>query len=228
MSNPTSQVFGAETISRTFVEGAQQRRVLTNVSLAIDTGELVAITGASGSGKTTLLSILGLLDRDYEGTLRVFGKNVRELSERELGRLRNERIGFVFQAFHLIADATVLDNVLTPALFADRDRIQRRDAEEALERVGLRDRAESLPRYLSGGQRQRVAFARAWAQKTDVLLCDEPTGNLDSKSGREILDLLKSFHSEGKTIVVVTHSESLASAATRRISLRDGCIGSSE
>ena len=168
--------------------------------------------------------MLGGLDRGYKGTVRCFGDDLGALGERALAKLRNERIGFVFQAFHLLPHATVLDNVALPALFSDDADDGRVAAERALDRVGLLDRKDDGPAVLSGGQRQRVAIARAIARGPKVLLCDEPTGNLDRETGARILELLSSLHQGGATVIAVTHDERLAAAAQRRVALVDGVI----
>ncbi len=179
--------------------------------------------GPSGSGKSTLLGIVGGLDRDYQGKVAVFGEDLRGLSDRALSRLRGDRIGFVFQAFHLLAHLSVLDNVLAPALFTADDAGLRPRALALLERLGLADRALDTPARLSGGQRQRVAIARALLRRPALLLCDEPTGNLDAETGARTIELFRDLHREGGlTVVAVTHEERLAAVATRTLHLRDG------
>ncbi len=200
--------------------------MLSGVALSIDEGELVAVLGPSGSGKSTLLGIVGGLDRDYQGKVSVFGEDLRALGDRALSRLRGDRIGFVFQAFHLLPHLTVLDNVCAPALFTAADPGIRPRALALLERLGLAERAEDTPARLSGGQRQRVAIARALLRRPALLLCDEPTGNLDAETGARTIELFRDLHREGGlTIIAVTHEERLAAVATRTLHLKDGILG---
>ncbi|MFT3766041.1 MAG: ABC transporter ATP-binding protein [Minicystis sp.] len=218
-------VIRAADLSKHYGDGLARRAVLDRVTLAVEPGELVAVLGPSGSGKSTLLGIIGGLDRDHEGTAEVFGKDLRKLSDRDLSRLRGARIGFVFQAFHLLSHLTVLDNVLAPALFESGGADLRPRALELLDRLGLKGREGDTPARLSGGQRQRVAIARALLRKPELLLCDEPTGNLDVETGARTIDLFRELHAEGGlTIVAVTHEERLAQAATRTVHIRDGRI----
>jgi putative ABC transport system ATP-binding protein len=201
------------------------RAALDGVDFAVEPGDFVAVLGPSGSGKSTLLAVLGGLDRGYEGRVELFGSDLRALPDAALAKLRGARIGFVFQSFHLLAHLSVIDNVLTPALFADDGEDRRPRALELLSRLGLADRRDDPPTELSGGQRQRVAIARALLRKPDLVLCDEPTGNLDAETGGRIIDLFRALHREEKlTLVVVTHEERLARAATRTVRLRDGKI----
>ncbi len=212
-----------ERLTKHYGDGPARRAALDGVALTIDAGELVAVLGPSGSGKSTLLGVLGGLDRDYEGRVEVFGKDLRALGDAELSRLRGERVGFVFQAFHLLPHLTVLDNVLAPALFAADGADLPARALALLDRLGLEGRAGDTPAQLSGGQRQRVAIARALLRRPALLLCDEPTGNLDVETGARTIDLFRDLHAEGGlTIVAVTHEERLARVATRTLQLRDG------
>ena len=212
-----------DALTKHYGDGAARRAALDGVALSIDEGELVAVLGPSGSGKSTLLGIVGGLDRDYAGRVEVFGKDLRELADADLSRLRGERIGFVFQAFHLLPHLSVLDNVLAPALFAADGGALRARGLSLLDRLGLADRAGDTPAHLSGGQRQRVAIARALLRRPALLLCDEPTGNLDAETGARTIELFRDLHREGGlTIVAVTHEERLAVAATRTLQLRDG------
>jgi putative ABC transport system ATP-binding protein len=215
-----------EALIKHYGDGPARRAALDGVELTIDEGELLAVLGPSGSGKSTLLGILGGLDRDYQGKVEVFGEDLRALRDGALSRLRGERIGFVFQAFHLLSHLTVLDNVLAPALFAaDGADFWRSRALALLERLGLADRAGDTPASLSGGQRQRVAIARALLRRPRLLLCDEPTGNLDAETGARTIELFRDLHREGGlTVVAVTHEERLAGAATRTVQLREGKI----
>jgi putative ABC transport system ATP-binding protein len=210
-------------LTKWYGDGPARRAALDKVTFAVDPGEFVAVLGPSGSGKSTLLGVLGGLDRDYEGRAVVFDEDLRKLGDAALSRLRGERIGFVFQAFHLLGHLSVLDNVLAPALFAHGGTDLRVRAQQLLERLGLGDRAEDPPARLSGGQRQRVAIARALLRRPKLLLCDEPTGNLDTETGARTIELFRELHrQEGLTLVAVTHEERLAEAATRTVRLRDG------
>lgn len=210
-------------LSRVFGAGEASRRAVDGVSLTVEEGEVVLIFGPSGCGKSTLLALLGGLDRAYSGSLELFGRDVAGLSDGELSRLRGERIGFVFQAFHLLGHLSVLENVMAPALFTRNERSVEARAREMLERVGLGDRAGSRPAELSGGQRQRVAIARALLHQPTLLLCDEPTGNLDRKTGEQIIDLFADLHAAlGTTILIVTHEDRLARLAHRTLDMLDG------
>jgi putative ABC transport system ATP-binding protein len=196
-----------------------------NVSLQINAGDFIAITGPSGSGKSTMMNLVGALDMATEGDIYLGGQNIKYLEESELAQIRGRKIGFVFQTFNLIPTQTALENVTLPMLFQGTEKNQREErAKELLEKVGLSDRMHHLPNELSGGERQRVAIARAMANNPDIILADEPTGNLDSKAGEEIVNLFKNLNSEGKTIVVVTHNEELAKKTKRIIKLKDGRI----
>jgi putative ABC transport system ATP-binding protein len=196
---------------------------LRGVSLAIGRGELVAIAGASGSGKSTLMNVLGLLDRPDDGRYRFDGREVSTLSAREQARLRNTRIGFVFQAFHLLPRASALENVELPLVYSDRGDI-RGLGRRALEIVGLADRVAHTPAELSGGQQQRVAIARALVNEPDLMLADEPTGNLDSESAADILATFEALHAAGRTIVIVTHDAAVAARCPRPIRIADGRV----
>ncbi|HEV3291465.1 MAG TPA: ABC transporter ATP-binding protein [Streptosporangiaceae bacterium] len=198
-------------------------RAVDGVDLEVAPGETVAIMGPSGCGKSTLLYLLGGLDRPTAGEIWLDGQDITPMSERALARLRRDAIGFVFQAFHLMDELTAVENVELPALLAGRSpRAARRRAAELLERVGLADRARFLPTALSGGQRQRVAVARALVADPLVVLADEPTGNLDSASARDVLRLFDQLHQAGQTLVIVTHDARIAATADRMISMRDG------
>jgi putative ABC transport system ATP-binding protein len=225
MESTDGPLIRTEELRKVYGEGAARRAALDGVSLSIARGEFVTVLGPSGSGKSTLLGVVGGLDRAYEGKVELFGRDLGALGDRELALLRGERVGFVFQAFHLLAHLTVLENVLTPALFARGGGDLAPRALEVLRRVGLEDRARDTPAQLSGGQRQRVAIARALVRRPEVVLCDEPTGNLDTETGARIVELFQEIHERDKvTLVAVTHEERLAKAATRTVLLRDGKV----
>jgi putative ABC transport system ATP-binding protein len=211
-------------IGRTYTRpGGDAVRALDGVSLRIDRGEFVAIVGASGSGKSTLMNVLGLLDRPSEGRYLLDGRDVADLGVNELARLRNQRVGFVFQAFHLLPRTSALENVELPLLYSDRASIKGL-GRRALEAVGLADRIEHRPSELSGGQQQRVAIARALVNEPDLLLADEPTGNLDARSAGEIMAIFQSLHQAGRTLVLITHDAALAAHCDRIFHLDEGRI----
>jgi putative ABC transport system ATP-binding protein len=210
----------AHALTKIYRRGCEEVRALDNVSFEAREGDFIAVVGPSGAGKSTLLNILGCMDAPTSGTLRLFGSPVENVSEQERTLLRRERIGFVFQYFGLLPTLTVAENVALPGFFARR-RLDHR-VKELLEKVGLGHRGRHRPHELSGGEMQRAAIARALANRPQLLLADEPTGNLDSATGDAIIDLFRQLNAEGLTIVVVTHNPSLASAAQHRIVLRDG------
>lgn len=200
---------------------------LRDVSISFAEGEMTAIVGASGSGKSTLLHILGCLDRPTSGEYLLEGRNVATLNDNELSEIRNRKIGFVFQAFNLIPHMTILENVEIPLVYmGTRRRRRRRMSMEAIQLVGLGDRWRHSPSELSGGERQRVAIARAIVHGPRVLLADEPTGNLDSRTGKEILGVLHHLHDEGRTVIVVTHDKSIADTLERTVAMKDGQVDS--
>jgi putative ABC transport system ATP-binding protein len=210
---------------RQFHLGGSVVKALRGVDVRIDRGEYVAIVGPSGSGKTTLMNLIGCLDSPSMGTYRLDGEEVSTLDDDELSSIRNEKIGFVFQTFNLLPRATALDNVALPLVYAGAGRRERREAaKKALERVDLGDRTDHRPDQLSGGQRQRVAIARALVNSPSLLLADEPTGNLDQKTGAEIVKLFEQLNGEGMTVVLVTHDNQLADRAHRKIRIVDGLI----
>jgi putative ABC transport system ATP-binding protein len=212
-------------LTRVYDLGPQKIFALDGVNLTIEPGEYVAIMGPSGSGKSTLMNIIGCLDTPTSGTYLLDGVPVETLNDDELAAIRNKKIGFVFQTFNLLARTTALQNVELPLVYAKVSRAERRQlAEEALAAVGLADRMSHQPNELSGGQRQRVAIARALVNRPSLLLADEPTGNLDSQTGREILDLFQELHSRGNSIIMVTHEDDVAKEARRIIHIRDGRV----
>jgi putative ABC transport system ATP-binding protein len=216
-------------ISRTFEVGSQPVRALRNVDLTIGEGEYVSIMGPSGSGKSTLLNLIGCLDRPTSGSYQLDGQEVASLSEQELSRIRRHKIGFVFQFFHLIGRLTASGNVELPMMFAGMEPAERRQrAQRALQSVGLAQRTDHRPDQLSGGERQRVAIARAVVMEPAILLADEPTGNLDSASGQEIVELIEELNANGITLIVVTHDPEIGVRARRRIRLADGLVVSDE
>jgi putative ABC transport system ATP-binding protein len=214
-----------EGVTKCYATGAAEVHALRGVDLQIAAGELVAITGASGSGKSTALNVLGTLDRPSAGRYLLDGEPIEARSDTELARIRNRKLGFVFQSFHLLARDTALQNVELPLIYAGlRPRERRARATQALERVGLGDRMHHRPNQLSGGQQQRVAIARAIVNEPIVLLADEPTGALDSVSTQSVLGLLTELNRQGMTIVVVTHDQAVAAQAARQVDFSDGRI----
>ena len=211
-------------VSKIFRTTTIETTALNKIDLSVNKGEFISIMGPSGSGKSTLLNIIGLLDRESDGEVIIGGENVKKLSDRKLAKLRNHKIGFVFQSFHLINDLNVVDNVELPLLYRNISGKERRKlALEALERVGLKARTKHYPNQLSGGQRQRVAIARAIVGKPDLILADEPTGNLDSVMGNEIMNILLKLHKEeNTTIVMVTHDENMARKSESIVRFFDG------
>ena len=210
---------------KTYVMGQEEIHALRGVSIAIDRGEYVAIMGPSGSGKSTLMNLVGCLDTPSKGSYLLNGKEVAAMNDDELARIRNEEIGFVFQTFNLLPRASALHNVELPLIYAGIPAKERMDlARQALEKVELMSRASHKPNELSGGQRQRVAIARALVNNPSILLADEPTGNLDSKTGFEIMGVFERLHAAGNTIVLVTHEADIAAYAHRVISIRDGQV----
>ncbi|SDF06546.1 putative ABC transport system ATP-binding protein [Mucilaginibacter pineti] len=212
-------------IGRKYVIGAEVIHALKSVSLTINKGEFVALMGPSGSGKSTLMNILGCLDTPTKGEYILNGINVSHMSDNELAEVRNSEIGFVFQTFNLLPRSTALDNVALPLIYAGINKIKRTErATNALKNVGLGNRVDHKPNELSGGQRQRVAVARALINDPSIILADEPTGNLDTKTSIEIMGLIEDIHAKGNTIILVTHEEDIALHAHRIVRMRDGLI----
>ena len=217
-----SSVVEASELVKSYRRGAEEVRVLTGASFRIETGEFVAIVGPSGAGKTTLLNLVGCMDAPGAGVLRLAGREVQQMNERERTQLRRTRLGFVFQHFGLVPTLTVAENVALPLLFARRSDPAR--VASLLDQVGLAQRAQHRPHELSGGEMQRVAIARALVNEPALLLADEPTGNLDAATGASVIKLFTELHARGLTILVATHNRDFANAAQRRLTLRDGRV----
>ncbi len=214
-----------ENLYKIYHPGPQEVRALDGVSLSVEAGEFVAIVGHSGSGKSTLMNMLGCLDTPTSGAYFLEGRDVSRLRDDELSEIRNVQIGFIFQGFNLISGLDALENVELPLLYRGIGKSQRRQlAMDALRRVGLAERLHHRPAEMSGGQQQRVAIARAIAARPPLLLADEPTGNLDTRSGREVMDILWDLHAEGRTIILITHDEGIASSAQRIVRIQDGKV----
>jgi putative ABC transport system ATP-binding protein len=224
---PRDAIIVVRNMKREYVMGSETVRALRGVDFTIQRNEFVAIMGPSGSGKSTLMNLIGCLDSPSEGEYWLNGHRVSELGDDELARIRNREIGFVFQTFNLLPRASALQNVELPMIYAGFSAKERRKAaEDALGRVGLQDRMGHRPNELSGGQRQRVAIARALVNNPSIILADEPTGNLDSKTSEEILQLFEHLYSDGQTIILVTHEHDIAAHARRQVHLKDGMIES--
>jgi len=224
-----SEIISTSEISRKYVMGAETIHALNSISITINKGEYVAFMGPSGSGKSTLMNIIGCLDTPSSGKYVLNDKDVSNLTENELAEIRNKEIGFVFQTFNLLPRSTALENVALPLIYAGLGKYDREEkALATLKGVGLEDRATHKPNELSGGQRQRVAIARALVNDPSIILADEPTGNLDSKTSYSIMEFFEELHSKGNTIIMVTHEEDIAQYAHRIIRLRDGLIESDE
>jgi len=222
-------VLDIENVSKSYLLGKIEVPVLNDINLTINKGEFAAIMGPSGSGKSTLMNIIGCLDRPTSGKIVIADMDISKLSEIELARIRGKKIGFVFQTFNLIPRLTAQKNVELPMVYQDvPGKMREKRAKELLELLGLSERARHKPAELSGGQRQRVAIARALANEPEIILADEPTGNLDSKTGQEIMQIFDKLHSEGRTILMVTHDRELADNCDRIIRLKDGKIENGE
>lgn len=218
-------VIDIQGITKTYVNGKLSVPVLHGIDLQVNKGEFVSIMGPSGSGKSTFMNILGCLDRPTTGSYRLNGDEVATLSDDELAFVRNKQIGFVFQSFNLLTKLTALENVALPMIYAGIDKKSRNERAAALlSSVGLGDRMDHLPSELSGGQRQRVAIARALANNPAIIMADEPTGNLDSKSTIDVMNIFRGLYEEGRTIILVTHEPEIATYASRNVVLRDGLI----
>jgi len=214
-------------LRRSYTTGTQSVDAIKGIDLDISKGEFISIMGPSGSGKTTLMNIIGCLDSPSSGEYYLNDKLVSELSDNELATIRNNEIGFVFQSFHLLARNSALDNIMLPLKYAGKDKVSALErSQEVLEQVGLSDRASHTPAELSGGQQQRVAIARALVNSPSIIFADEPTGNLDSKTGAEVMSLFKDLNANGQTIILITHEESIAKQSNRIITIMDGLIKS--
>ena len=218
-------IITVDNVNKTYKNGSLELQVLKNISFKVDKGEFLAIMGSSGSGKSTMMNILGCLDNQYEGKYILDGIDISKSTENELSEIRNKKIGFIFQSFNLLPRLTALENVELPLIYSSVPKEERhKRANELLEMVGLKERTHHRPNELSGGQRQRVAIARALANNPSIILADEPTGNLDSKSEAEIIEILQKLNKMGKTIVIVTHEPNIGEIAQRKIVFKDGEI----
>jgi len=220
-------IIKTEVLTKHYQVGSEKVEALKGITLSVERGEFISIMGPSGSGKTTLMNIIGCLDTPTGGTYFLNNKSVSELTDDELAHIRNDEIGFVFQSFHLLARNSALENVMLPLKYAGENKknaITR--SNEALDKVGLSDRSSHSPSELSGGQQQRVAIARALVNKPSILFADEPTGNLDSKTGEDVMNLFKELNDNGQTIILITHEDSIAQQSNRIITIMDGLIKS--
>ena len=220
-------VIQTQDLVKEYIVGTQSVKALNGINLLVEKGEFISIMGPSGSGKTTLMNIIGCLDKPTRGSYYLNNKSVSDLSEDELANIRNEEIGFVFQSFHLLARNSALDNVMLPLKYAGTDKIDAINrSKKVLEQVGLSDRATHAPSELSGGQQQRVAIARALVNEPSILFADEPTGNLDSKTGDDVMNIFKELNKDGQTIILITHEDGIARQSNRIITIMDGLVKS--
>lgn len=217
-------VIKLDKVTKSYDLGEEKLQILQSISLQIESGDLVAIVGPSGSGKSTLMHIMGMLDKQTSGSVELAGHDVSNMSEIELAKLRNQYIGFIFQQFNLLTRTSAMENVLLPTVYSENGGDRSAKAKQILTDLGLGERLKNYPNQLSGGQQQRVAIARALINDPAVIFADEPTGNLDSKSGHEVVEILKKLNAEGRTIVIVTHDLELAKMAHRTIRIFDGQI----
>ena len=220
-------IINVKDIKKSYTVGTQEVNALRGINLSVEKGEFISIMGPSGSGKTTLMNIIGCLDTPSSGEYELNGSLVSKLEDDELARIRNKEIGFVFQSFNLLARNSVLENVMLPLKYAGFNKSEAvKKSNEVIDKVGLTDRLAHTPAELSGGQQQRVAIARALVNKPSIIFADEPTGNLDSKTGKEVMTIFKELNASGQTIILITHEESIANQSNRIITIKDGLIKS--
>ncbi len=220
-------IINVKDIKKSYTVGTQEVNALRGINLSVEKGEFISIMGPSGSGKTTLMNIIGCLDTPSSGEYELNGSLVSKLEDDELARIRNKEIGFVFQSFNLLAKNSVLENVMLPLKYAGFEKPEAvKKSNEVIDKVGLSDRLAHTPAELSGGQQQRVAIARALVNKPSIIFADEPTGNLDSKTGKEVMTIFKELNASGQTIILITHEESIANQSNRIITIKDGLIKS--
>ena len=220
-------IINVKDIKKSYTVGTQEVNALRGINLSVEKGEFISIMGPSGSGKTTLMNIIGCLDTPSSGEYELNGSLVSKLEDDELARIRNKEIGFVFQSFNLLAKNSVLENVMLPLKYAGFEKSEAvKKSNEVIDKVGLSDRLEHTPAELSGGQQQRVAIARALVNRPSIIFADEPTGNLDSKTGKEVMTIFKELNASGQTIILITHEESIANQSNRIITIKDGLIKS--
>lgn len=220
-------IINVKDIKKSYTVGTQEVNALRGINLSVEKGEFISIMGPSGSGKTTLMNIIGCLDTPSSGEYELNGSLVSKLEDDELARIRNKEIGFVFQSFNLLAKNSVLENVMLPLKYAGFEKSAAvKKSNEVIDKVGLSDRLAHTPAELSGGQQQRVAIARALVNKPSIIFADEPTGNLDSKTGKEVMTIFKELNASGQTIILITHEESIANQSNRIITIKDGLIKS--
>ena len=220
-------IINVKDIKKSYTVGTQEVNALKGINLSVEKGEFISIMGPSGSGKTTLMNIIGCLDTPSSGEYELNGSLVSKLEDDELARIRNKEIGFVFQSFNLLAKNSVLENVMLPLKYAGFEKSEAvKKSNEVIDKVGLSDRLAHTPAELSGGQQQRVAIARALVNKPSIIFADEPTGNLDSKTGKEVMTIFKELNASGQTIILITHEESIANQSNRIITIKDGLIKS--